>query len=199
MRYNCVRYFTAVFPESYSYLRSFPQKLILKQNRTSYFDSEGHILFRKMVWQLSALNGCGQGARDQVHGHQACPLGSSCHRTGRSPRRRVLGTGGLAGLQTPDAAQRTRPRPDRLFPTHSPGQDRLPLHWVTQNRGQAEGRAHREAPRPRATPGHPTEQRTRARGSLTTHHARGKGATPPSAAGAVSPHLDACPFTRKED
>ena len=57
MRYNCVRYFTAVFPESYSYLRSFPQKLILKQNRTSYFDSEGHILFRKMVWQLSALNG----------------------------------------------------------------------------------------------------------------------------------------------
>lgn len=43
------------------------------------------------------------------------------------------------------------------------------------------------------------EHHTRARGSLTTHHTRGNGATPPSAAGAASPHPDACPFTRKGD
>lgn len=62
MRYNCVRYFTAGFlSEKFLSKAHFEKKkkkkLILKQYRTSYFDSERHILFRKMVWQLSALNG----------------------------------------------------------------------------------------------------------------------------------------------
>ena len=40
-------------PRSYSCPRSFSQKLI----RTSPFDPEGCILFRKIMWQLGALSG----------------------------------------------------------------------------------------------------------------------------------------------